>query len=101
MPALNHVHTYERIPGKKDQFHCTDPHCYHIISKSRLHKKASRCPSCGQEFILTHEMLKRAVPKCLNCCDTKAAREHQAAGSLARNVLGFLSDAESMPRRED
>ena len=80
MPSLNHIHTFVKY-GKKS-YRCFDPECTSIYSKDMLHGKASKCTDCGSEFILTHEDLKRARPKCLKCSNTKEARTFQAAARL-------------------
>lgn len=95
MPALSHTHTYERIRGKKDSFHCADPHCYHVIPKSRLRGKASLCTKCGKEFILTAADLQRVQPRCMDCSETKEAKQLKAAVALSGNVLGFLVDSDN------
>lgn len=72
MASLNHTHTYRRI-GTSTRFLCSDPHCSHYTEKKLLTNKASLCNECGREFILTREKLRRAVPKCDNCANTKEA----------------------------
>jgi DNA-directed RNA polymerase subunit RPC12/RpoP len=55
-------------------FKCNDPHCTHFAPKHAIVGKASRCTQCGTEFVLTPEDLKRAEPRCVECSETKKAK---------------------------
>ena len=67
MPALKHLHTYERMNRPKDSyFRCIHPDCTHYIHKSLLSGKRASC-SCGEEFILTLDDLKLKNPHCAFC----------------------------------
>lgn len=90
MPALNHVHSYQRLDGKR--WRCTDPYCTHTTPTELVAGKASKC-GCGAEFILDREAMRRRTPKCLNCSDTAKARLHKRAQMLIHSILA--------PREED
>lgn len=103
MPALTHVHSYIRWKISRTRnkvvdgelvFKCNDPHCTHFDRRSAILGNASTCPSCGTEFLLTLENLRRAVPKCLNCSNTKEAREHKMAKSLVEGAMNELGIGE-------
>ena len=72
-----HIHQYKRVKGSKVQYMCGMAKCPHFKHKKFLIGKASLCNSCGTEFILTEEHLRRARPLCLNCANTKEARVFQ------------------------
>lgn len=74
MPVLNHIHSYVRFSAT--QMKCSDPYCSHLQTKDRLLGKVSRCPICHSvDFILTRADLRLAKPRCINCSNSKAARE--------------------------
>jgi hypothetical protein len=58
-----------------------------MMSRHLLKGKASICPSCGTEFNLTWELLRRAIPKCLNCSNTQEAKQHQKVKSIMETIL--------------
>lgn len=101
MPSLNHVHIYVRAGARKKNktFMCSDPHCTHKEKKEYLVGKASRCPNCLAEFVLTNEDLKRRRPLCLACRNTKEAQIFKEKRSTLSEILGDLlegnNDAES------
>lgn len=90
MPALDHVHMYARYDKEKGQYHCLDPKCYHLIDKKRLVGKASLCTSCKAEFILTPYNLKHARPRCLNCAETREAKEYQRAKDIMNGMSNIF-----------
>lgn len=87
---MNHTHSY--IKWKKTKsgeiwFKCADPNCTHTAPASLIKGKVTLCPQCKvTEFILDREALRRAVPKCVNCRDTKEAKLIKAAEGLMGNV---------------
>lgn len=87
MPSLKHVHTYKKHPLRKGFMMCADAHCTHIENKKLLLGKANKCPFCSNEFELTSEDLKRALPRCIDCSDTIKARQRKAAKQIIANVF--------------
>lgn len=98
MPVLTHIHTYVKFKRNKynqpNLFRCADPHCTHFEEREHIIGKASLCNKCGDEFVLTREDTKRSRPICINCADTKEAREHRQIKSVVGNLL------EQMEKRE-
>lgn len=88
-----HIHTYGRIKKRPDYYQCMDSTCHHYIHKMYLIGKASLCTACGKEFNLTGDDLRRSRPKCLDCANTKQAKEHRNRLSIVRNVLNRMSPA--------
>src|SRR6266550_865729 len=84
MPAINHIHKYQRLSSRR--WRCTDPYCTHTISREEVVGKASLC-GCGTEFILDYEALRRRTPKCINCSNTKEAIAHRRAQELIKSIL--------------
>lgn len=83
MPAMKHVHWYERIgPRDKPKFwRCWHPDCTHRISDDEITGKRTQC-ECGEKFIIDPNTKQRQRPKCLNCQETQAGRKHRAIKSL-------------------
>lgn len=80
MPAINHIHTYKRLILKSGRnsparYMCADPDCSHNTLADLLIGKSSLCNKCHEKFVLTYEDLRRAKPLCINCSNTKEARE--------------------------
>ena len=82
MPTLNHIHCYIRFRRRPGYYRCYDPICTHFLDKESLLGKMTACFDCGTKFILTREDLRRAVPRCLNCSNTKEAKAHRLAQEL-------------------
>jgi hypothetical protein len=96
MPSIRHVHTYVRL--NKTQFKCDDPYCSHIQSKDRLFGKATRCSICkNTEFVLTREDLKRSKPRCINCSETKAAKNYRETREDFGKILADF-DSVTVPK---
>ena len=85
-----HIHTYVRYKRnqwkRKDLYRCNDPYCNHYAERTFIVGKASLCTKCKNEFILTMEDLKLAMPRCINCSNTKEAIERRAARSLVSRL---------------
>src|SRR5947207_914367 len=80
-----HVHTFVRWRDnqwKRDLYRCFDKHCHYFVERSFLEGKASLCTKCGSEFTLSKEDLKRAKPMCVNCSNTREAKQIRAARRL-------------------
>ena len=93
MPSLNHVHTYKKF--SKDLFQCADPYCTHKMQRSMIVGKVSLCNGCRQEFILTKEAMKRALPKCVNCMQTKEAIEFREQRKRLQEVMSLFQEDKS------
>lgn len=66
-----HRHILRR--ATRSTFACIDDCSYREV-KSFLFGRIVRCPFCKEEFQLTLEDLKRALPRCPNCSNTKTKR---------------------------
>lgn len=88
MPALvtnrdgsPHVHIWAAsgsgAPGvNRDRYICLDPDCITAQKRADLVGKRSICTQCRKnEILLTHSDLRRAKPRCLECSDTKKAKD--------------------------
>lgn len=101
MPALNHTHSYIkwRKRGNPVEMHwkCADPDCTHTIAQSLVIGKNSLCPACTAViFKLTWEddLLRRSIPKCINCRNTRRAKTYQ-------NIQGSLKGLFKEDERKD
>jgi hypothetical protein len=74
---------------------CADPHCTHKELREYLIGKASRCSNCKNEFVLTHEDLKRARPLCINCSNTKEAIAFREQKEKIASILSPFLPIES------
>jgi hypothetical protein len=92
MPVLKHTHQYVRVrvtrDGKPYLYRCAHKDCTHREDKKFLEGKASLCNQCGAEFKLSFEDLRRAFPKCMNCSQTKVAKQFQATKSVIAGLFG-------------
>lgn len=88
MSPQEHVHSFVRYKKTKNAIYykCNDPYCTTVFDRELLVGKASRC-SCTNIFILDREQLKRAVPKCLDCRNTKEAILHKRAKQLVGQLI--------------
>lgn len=69
MPALNHIHAYQKVNGKPNLYRCKHPDCNHFMDKKLLLGKRSMC-ICGKDFILGHYELRLKNPHCKECTNT-------------------------------
>lgn len=72
MPAINHLHIYERVQGSTNVFRCKHSDCTSVFSKKLLKGKRARC-TCGAEYILDAIQLKKKSPHCESCYDPRRA----------------------------
>lgn len=84
MAVLKHIHQYIRVKGmtkdgKLYLYRCAHPHCSHREERVYLEGKASLCNTCGAEFKMTYEDTRKGKPQCLNCSQTKDARNYRAS----------------------
>ncbi len=90
MPGLRHVHTYERVRGNKNKYRCIDAECFHSSMREYLVGKLALCPLCKGEYTLSREHLyynSHSRPKCLNCSQTKRAKEFQKTKGLVSSLF--------------
>ena len=90
MPSLNHTHTYVRWKTTKlgvTYYRCNHPNCTHFIDRELIIGKTSLCSSCGEQFILSREDLRRAKPRCMSCANTKEARTIRMARDLMDSIM--------------
>lgn len=95
-----HIHTYERPRWNRNIYRCVAPDCSHYIQKKYLLGKYSKCPECGNQFILDREKLLRAKPRCDFCSNTKKSRQLKAVGEVKELQEIFESIVEPM-KEED
>lgn len=76
MPSLNHTHTIVRAKTE-GYWKCKHPDCSYFVPRSYIEGKSSLCNGCGEKFVLQMEDFKRSFPKCINCKQTKEAKEFQ------------------------
>lgn len=68
-------------------FKCNDPNCFYTAPRSLILGKTSLCPQCHiHELILDKEAMRRAVPRCINCRETKEAKAYKAAKNLIEQI---------------
>jgi len=92
MSSLKHVHTYVKYKKRSGYFRCADSHCTHILDKEAVLGKASLCTSCGKEFILSREDLKRVKPRCLECSNTARGKVFRATQVIQKKLVGSVED---------
>ena len=66
MPALKHLHTYQRIKPGDSRYLCIHPDCSHTQRKELMLGKRAMC-YCGNEYYLTSNVLKLQNPHCPDC----------------------------------
>lgn len=93
MPKLpfTHIHTYIRWKRTEKEiwYKCTHPDCNHYAALSFLIGKRAICGICNEnEIILTKEDLRRAVPRCQGCSNTKVAIRRRRLESQLSSILG-------------
>ena len=71
MPAIKHLHTYQRIKPKSDRYMCMHPDCSHTQRKELLIGKRAMC-ICGNDYYLTSNVLKLKIPHCPDCTKGKS-----------------------------
>lgn len=104
MSSLKHIHSYvkwrKRGHPAEQYWKCAHPECTHTIAQSLIVGKQTMCPECFKTiFILDwkDDLLRRAVPKCINCRNTASAKEHQSVKSL---VVDLFKDQEKVGEGE-
>ena len=99
MAKEEHIHSIVRshyTAHKKSMvFKCNDPVCMYTVTipknnRSLLIGRASTCPDCGEVFILDSEALKRKKPVCLNCSNSKTAREFRRSKDITQDLINQL-----------
>lgn len=87
MPALKHIHSYEKDKVFKGHYRCVHPACSSHQHKDSLRGKEATCAGCGSVFILGGYHFKRRTPKCDNCTNTREAIARRTAKSAVEDVL--------------
>lgn len=98
MAVLKHTHSFIRHSDKdrkpyKDSsgdtiYKCGDPNCMFKVKRVDIIGKATMCPKCRcNEFTLTPEDLRRARPLCMDCRNTKEARQQQIVRAMVNNMV--------------
>jgi len=95
MPSLNHTHTYVKYKSRPGYYRCDDPDCSHFAEKELVIGKNTHCTHCGAIFILDRESAKRVLPRCLECSDTKEARQMRAARQIIKALPAFMDSGEA------
>lgn len=86
MAKTKHLHTYERIKGRKDYFRCVSPECSHYIHKDLLPGKLAMC-KCHREYLLTSQNLKLKTPHCDECTTPRVGKQKRVQEVLATNNI--------------
>ena len=90
---MKHVHRYIRrdisqTPKKKYiVLACSLPHRNHYINPKLAVGKLSICWRCGEEFIITPDLLRLAKPHCKDCTKTKGP---EVDSSLLESIMRGL-----------
>lgn len=106
MPKKDHIHLFKRYKKRSGKpqttwwFLCSDPDCNFVSDYDQTLGKRTRCHSCGSEFILDKESIKRIEPRCLNCSEHKKARIHQRAATVLAEILPNVDEIEIEPEEE-
>jgi hypothetical protein len=85
MPAIHHVHTYSKV--NRQLWRCADPYCTHTIARALVKGKASLCRSCGNEFIMNAEAMKRVNPTCVFCGNTAESRKRKRIEGMIKSAF--------------
>ena len=79
-----HRHILRR--ATRAMYSCIDD-CAFREAKSFLLGRIVRCPFCQREFKLTLEDLRRTLPRCPSCSDTKKSRVQNELDKLFTDSL--------------
>lgn len=79
-----HKHTLRR--ATRSMYACIND-CAYRENKSYLLGRVVACPFCQREFKLTLEDLRRALPRCPLCSDTKMSRVRNDLDKLFEEPL--------------
>lgn len=87
-----HRHILRR--ATRATYGCIDD-CSFRESKNYLLGRIVRCPFCLREFKLTLEDLRRALPRCPSCSDTKKSRiQNELSDILNEEPSAPVQDSE-------
>ena len=78
-----HLHTYRQVKSGSNQYKCQHPDCTHLSTRALIKGNRAICNGCTEEFILTSESLRRALPKCNSCIKSlvKTKKEDEITAS--------------------
>ena len=89
MPALKHLHTYQRMKERPKMFRCVHEKCTHFQSKELLLGKLARC-ICGNEYHLSVQSLRLKNPHCESCTRGKSRFEPDELELVIDEILPEL-----------
>ena len=94
-----HLQRY-RKKSKSKVYVCTKQDCFHRVDAEFLIGKHAECPSCGGEYSLTTEMLRRVIPHCISC--TRGKKDGLVGDALVaiQEILRGKEDAKEAERME-
>jgi hypothetical protein len=85
------LHTYKRSDTNEEIYKCLHPYCTHYINRDFLENKASLCPKCGEEMILTRQALKKRIPVCLQCGRSPRKKLEKTAEQVIDEILSEVN----------
>ncbi len=95
MPALKHVHTFERFRKNPESKHyggtyrCIHPGCTSFFKHDLLSGKKAKC-KCGAEFTIEPKIHFHLTSlKCAKCSGDKRQKKHLAAEQFAESVINL------------
>lgn len=88
--AIKHLHTYRRSKTNSDIYRCLDPDCTHYTHREFIEGKRALCGKCRSEFIVSKEQLKNALPVCINCSHSNAAKAHRGVKTELEKILSAI-----------
>lgn len=93
-----HLHTYQRVKGKRDVYKCIHPDCTHFTQKELIVGKRADCPFCHNSFVLSKEALRLAKPHCSTCVVRPDKRKFKPTmtDSISENLKRFLLEEEKV-----
>lgn len=66
MPAMKHLHTYQKLKSRPETFRCLHPDCTHTQKYELLIGKRAACV-CGEAYFLDERILRLKTPHCEKC----------------------------------
>lgn len=104
MPQIvDHIHTWVKWKKFFGELHfkCDHPECFLTAPKSKIVGKRTTCASCHvEEFTLTPRHLKMSRPRCINCSQSKEAKEKRELQGKLKDVLNLALEGDQNDERE-
>ena len=92
---LDHVHQWRRVKPTPNstvvRYFCTYPDCMATVNRNVLYGKRSICHSCGKEFILDWDSLRRVKPKCKACYNSPQGQKRRRVEQTAEDFATRLT----------